>query len=174
MRSSTSFSITFGKFTWDSQQRFSVQLRAPRLMRRPLGSQKPETSCKNVFIAFWLSHGPTDMRPLCSAHGAVGLSAMMPTVLPLIFGRLWKPNSMGRSLTLYLPSQIGHRREGSWALSAKFSIRRWMNKAIPQEESDIDDSSRAGMREEQETCCSASIPDRKERKIWAGFQRPSG
>ncbi len=38
-----------------------------------------------------------------------------------------------------------------------------MNKTIPQEESDIDDLSRAGMREEQETCCAGSFPDMKGR-----------
>ena len=36
-----------------------------------------------------------------------------------------------------------------------------MNKAILQEESDIDDSSRAGMQEQQEGCCAGSFPDRK-------------
>ena len=41
-------------------------------MRQPSASQKPETSCSDVFVVCWVSHERMDMLPLSSAHGGCG------------------------------------------------------------------------------------------------------
>src|SRR6266446_5392268 len=92
-------------------------------MRPPLVSQKPETSCRNGYIACSLLHRHTDILCSCWAHGAVVLSPMMPTVLLSIFGRLWKTILVEHSPTSSLPSPIGRRRGNFLGLFVTFLLQ---------------------------------------------------
>src|SRR5262249_50178808 len=88
-----------------------------------LANRNPETSYRNGFTAYSLSHGRTAIPRWCWAHGAVVLLRMMRTALLLIFVRLWKRTIAEHSPTSSLPSQIGRRRENFLGLSVMFLLQ---------------------------------------------------
>src|SRR5262245_50613131 len=99
-------------------------------MRPPLANRNPGISYRNEFIACSLSHGPTAILILFSAHGAVVLSRMIRTALLLIFGGLWKPTIAEHSPTSSLPSPIGRRRGNFLDRSVMFLLQMPMHKVI--------------------------------------------
>src|SRR5262245_22352406 len=101
-----------------------------------LVNRKPGISCRNGFIAYSLSHGPTDIPRWFSAHGAVVLSRMIRTALLLSFGRLWKTTITEHSPTSSLPSQIGRWRENFLGLSVMFLLQMPIHKGYPRREAD--------------------------------------